>query len=83
MDTAKKLIAGLGLGSLLAGTVIALVGLYVKGLALAIIGFAFIAVGIVVMELLHRENNTFKRIDNGAEQDAQSPARETSRFVRK
>ncbi len=55
MDIVKKLIVGLGLGSLLAGTVIALVGLYVKGLVLAIIGFAFIAVGIVIMELLHQK----------------------------
>ncbi len=56
MDIVKKLIAGLGLGCLLAGTVIALVGLYLKGLELAIIGFVFIAVGIVIMELLHRKS---------------------------
>jgi uncharacterized membrane protein YiaA len=55
MDIVKKLIAGVGLGCLLAGTVIALVGLYLKGLELAIIGFVFIAVGIVIMELLHRK----------------------------
>ncbi len=83
MDTAKKLIVGLGLGCLLAGTVIALVGLYIRGLELAIIGFVFIAVGIVIMELLHRKNNTFKDIDNGTEQDMQSPAGEISRLIRK
>ena len=55
MEIVKKLIVGLGLGGLLTGTVIALVGLYLKGLVLAIIGFVFIAVGIVIMELLHRE----------------------------
>ena len=83
MDTAKKLITGLGLGSLLAGTVIALVGLYIRGLELAIIGFVFIAAGIVIMELLHRKNNTFKDIDNGTEQEMQSPAGEISRLIRK
>ncbi len=83
MDTAKKLITGLGLGCLLAGTVIALVGLYIRGLELAIIGFVFIAAGIVIMELLHRKNNTFKDIDNGTEQDMQSPAGEISRLIRK
>ncbi len=80
MDIAKKLIVGLGLGSLLAGTVIALVGLYVKGLALAIIGFAFIAAGIIIMESLHRKFDTFKRIDNGTEQDMQSPASEINKL---
>jgi len=83
MDIVKKLIVGFGLGSLLVGTVIALVGLYLKGLELAIIGFVFIAVGIVVMESLHRKFDTFKRIDNGAEQDVQSPAGEISRLIRK
>jgi hypothetical protein len=83
MDIVKKLIAGFGLGCLLIGTVIALVGLYLKGLELTIIGFSFIAVGIVVMESLHRKFDAFKRIDNGAEQDAQSPAREISGFTRK
>jgi len=59
MDILNKLIVGLGLGCLLAGTVIALVGLYIRGLELTIVGFAFIAVGIIIMELLHRKFDTF------------------------
>ena len=50
----KKFFTGFGLVCLLGGTGIALVGLYLKGMMVAIAGFAFIAIGIIVMEYLHR-----------------------------
>jgi uncharacterized membrane protein YiaA len=55
MDKVKRFVAGLGLVCLLVGTVIALIGLYLKEIVLAITGFSFIAAGIIVMEFLHRK----------------------------
>ena len=55
LDLGRKLIVGLGLGCLIIGTVIALVGLYQKGLEVAIVGLVFIAAGIVIMELMYKK----------------------------
>ena len=55
LNLGKKPIVGLCLGCLFIGTVIALVGLYQKGLEIAIVGLVFIAAGIIIMELLYKK----------------------------
>ena len=54
-DILKKLITGLVIGGILAGTVVALVGLYLRELNISVTGLLLILVSMLVVEILFRK----------------------------
>ena len=57
MDIVKKLIIGILLGCLLAGTVIALMGLYSDIFNVSVIGFFLILISLLIAEILRRKSH--------------------------
>lgn len=59
IDFIKKLIAGLAIGCILVGTVMALLGAYSDIFNVTLIGLVLILVGALIMEFMQRKFGTF------------------------
>lgn len=55
IDFFKKLTVGFAIGSVLTGTVVAVVGLYLKIFNVSVIGFFLILISVLIMHILFRK----------------------------